>query len=144
MAIIGLWNSKDSFVVLSQLAQKSAKLFSDRYLTVGSIVDVVKPLYTNTFLGKDIHNPIVETHHPLTNFKNLNDNDFLPIPISTSPTTPAMFHYSLTNRPLTFLRSIVVVPTFSGTLCDRRSTKSESVCARIQKVLFRRRPCRHE
>ena len=133
MAIIGQWNCKDCFVVISQSAQKSANLFSDRYLTVGSIVDVVEPLYTNTCLGNDMHNPIVETHHPLTVVNNLNDNDFPPIPISTSPTTPAMFHYTLTNRPLTFLHSIVVAPTCSGTLCDRRSTKNESVCACIQK-----------
>ena len=133
MAIIGQWNSKDCFVVISASAQKSAKLFSDRHLTVGSVVEVTEPIYSNTCLGNDRNNPIIETHQAIVVINTVTNEDFPPIPITSLPSTPAMFHYTLNSRNLLFLHGNIISPTCSGTMCDRRILRSETVCACLQK-----------
>ena len=90
MVIIGQWNSKDCFVVISASAQKSAKLFSDRHLTVGSVVEVTEPIYSNTCLGNDRNNPIIESHQAIVVINNVTNKDFPPIPIISLPSTPAI------------------------------------------------------
>ena len=87
MAIIGQWNTKDCFVIISQSAQMSARLFTDRHLTVGSVVQVSEPVYTNTCLGNDLNNPIFETQRPLHVIVNVEEADFPAITIITLPQT---------------------------------------------------------
>ena len=77
----------------SQLQRRSLlKLFSDRRLTVGSVVEVTEPIYSNTCLGNDRNNPIIESHQAIVVINNVTNEDFPPIPIISLPSTPAMFH----------------------------------------------------
>ena len=75
MAIIVQWNSKDCFAVIAESAQKSAILFGDRHLTVGSVVHVREPVYSNTCLGNDLNNPIFETQRQIV-VQNRDANNF--------------------------------------------------------------------
>ena len=133
LAIIGQWNSKDCFAVIASSAQKSSKLFGDRRLTVGSIVEVKEPVYNNTCLGNDSNNPIFDTQRQIVVLNIPLDNLFPPVPVVLQPQTTAMFHYTLPARGLLFLHANVISPTCAGYLCDRRVSKNDSLCACLQK-----------
>ena len=131
LVILGEINSKECFAVIAESAQKSYFLFGDTLLTVGSIVDVQEPVFSNFCLGNDRSNPIFHVFLPLEVV--VNNIPLLPIPIDLHPSTTAMFHFCLPNRPLTFLQACAVAPTCSGFMCDRREKRIDSVCPCIQK-----------
>ena len=133
MAIIGQWNSKDCFAIIASSAQKSSKLFGDRRLTVGSLVEVKEPVYNNTCLGNDLNNPIFDTQRQIVVLNIPLDNLFPPVPVVLQPQTTAMFHYTLPTRRLLFLHANIISPTCAGYLCDRRVLKNDSLCACLQK-----------
>ena len=131
LVIMGDVNNKECFAIISESAQKSARLFQDRSLTVGSIVDVFEPVYNNACIGNDRNNPILESATSLNVVEN--NADLLPIPINLNPNSMAMFHFCLPNRELLFLHATAVAPTCAGYMCDRRKEKNESNCACLQK-----------
>ena len=109
------------------------KLFFVRRHSVISRVNCgrKKPVFLNSCLGNDRSNPISHVFLPLEVV--VNNIPLLPIPIDLHPSTTAMFHFCLPNRPLTFLQAGAVAPTCSGFMCDRREKRIDSVCPCIQK-----------
>ena len=131
LVILGEIISKECFTVIAESAQKIPFLFGDTLLTVASIVDVKEPVFSNFCLGNDRSNPILHVFLPLEVV--INDIPLLPIPIDLHPSTTAMFHFCLPNRPLTFLQASAVATTCSGFMCDRGEKRIDTVCPCIQK-----------
>ena len=116
LIIIGEMETRECFAIIADSAQKSSLLFVDQKSTIGAIIDVKEAICSNSCLGNDRTNPILNVSFPLEVVTD--DLPMEPVPIDLNPSTGAMFHFCLPNRPLSFLHAIPVFltcPVFCAT-----------------------------
>ncbi len=94
LAFFGQPNSPSVFAVIANKTSESAKLFGHPALSIGSVCEVIEPIFNGVYLGNDRGNPILEVRRQIEP-QSVHASDLENVPIDENPESAALFHFQI-------------------------------------------------